>query len=183
MPEFSAYSCSKHALVGLMRSAAAEYAGKIRVNCINPATTDTPMVERFTQQWPEWQVGGLYCSTAAAATPSNWCACLGMWPCWLVQHCGSGSSMPSCHCRTAPQNMAMLLLVGSSWGGAADQPCTLLPEVCACGTRFEHGSLAGTADKLLFNNCLHTYIHIHWPICSCCAAYTGRLQCLHLLTA
>eukprot|EP00882_Tetradesmus_deserticola_P016758 GHRQ01017917.1.p2 GENE.GHRQ01017917.1~~GHRQ01017917.1.p2 ORF type:complete len:102 (+),score=27.67 GHRQ01017917.1:1264-1569(+) len=55
MPEFSAYSCSKHALVGLMRSAAAEYAGKIRVNCINPATTDTPMVERFTQQWPEWQ--------------------------------------------------------------------------------------------------------------------------------
>jgi NAD(P)-dependent dehydrogenase (short-subunit alcohol dehydrogenase family) len=56
MPEFAAYSCSKHALVGLMRSAAAEYAGRIRVNCINPATTDTPMVARFAQQWPEWQV-------------------------------------------------------------------------------------------------------------------------------
>lgn len=56
MPEFAAYSCSKHALVGLMRSAAAEYAGRIRVNCINPATTDTPMVARFAQQWPDWQV-------------------------------------------------------------------------------------------------------------------------------
>jgi NAD(P)-dependent dehydrogenase (short-subunit alcohol dehydrogenase family) len=40
MPEFSAYSASKHACVGLMRSAAAEYAPKgIRINCINPATT------------------------------------------------------------------------------------------------------------------------------------------------
>ena len=57
MPEFAAYSCSKHALVGLMRSAAAEYAGRIRVNCINPATTDTPMVARFAKQWPKWQVG------------------------------------------------------------------------------------------------------------------------------
>lgn len=55
MPEFAAYSCSKHALVGLMRSTAAEYAGRIPVNCINPATTDTPMVARFAQQWPDWQ--------------------------------------------------------------------------------------------------------------------------------
>lgn len=40
MPEFSAYSASKHALVGLMRSAAAECAPKgLRINCINPATT------------------------------------------------------------------------------------------------------------------------------------------------
>lgn len=57
MPEFGPYSASKHALVGLARSAALEYAGKLRVNCINPATTMTPMVERFSQRWPEWQVG------------------------------------------------------------------------------------------------------------------------------
>lgn len=56
MAEFGPYSASKHALVGLARSAAAEYAGRIRINCINPGTTDTPMVERFTQKWPEWQV-------------------------------------------------------------------------------------------------------------------------------
>jgi NAD(P)-dependent dehydrogenase (short-subunit alcohol dehydrogenase family) len=42
MPEFSAYSASKHALVGLMRSAAAECAPRgLRINCINPATTGT----------------------------------------------------------------------------------------------------------------------------------------------
>lgn len=56
MAEFSAYSASKHALVGLMRSTAAEYGPKdLRINCINPATTDTPMVARFASQWPEWQ--------------------------------------------------------------------------------------------------------------------------------
>jgi NAD(P)-dependent dehydrogenase (short-subunit alcohol dehydrogenase family) len=42
MAEFSAYSASKHALVGLMRSAAAECAPNgLRINCINPATTGT----------------------------------------------------------------------------------------------------------------------------------------------
>jgi NAD(P)-dependent dehydrogenase (short-subunit alcohol dehydrogenase family) len=56
MPEFAPYSASKHALIGLAKSCALEYAGKLRVNCICPATTDTPMVERFSKQWPEWQV-------------------------------------------------------------------------------------------------------------------------------
>lgn len=56
MPEFAPYSASKHALIGLARSAALEYAGRVRVNCVCPATTDTPMVARFAQQWPEWQV-------------------------------------------------------------------------------------------------------------------------------
>eukprot|EP00879_Flechtneria_rotunda_P011187 GHRR01011685.1.p1 GENE.GHRR01011685.1~~GHRR01011685.1.p1 ORF type:complete len:196 (+),score=58.58 GHRR01011685.1:169-756(+) len=55
MPEFCAYSASKHAVIGLARTAAAEYAGKIRINCINPATTDTPMIQRFTEKWPDWQ--------------------------------------------------------------------------------------------------------------------------------
>jgi NAD(P)-dependent dehydrogenase (short-subunit alcohol dehydrogenase family) len=75
MPEFSAYSCSKHALVGLMRSAAAEYAGRVRVNCINPATTDTPMVARYAKQWPEWQVG---CSCSFFHLHIHFFACLSL---------------------------------------------------------------------------------------------------------
>eukprot|EP00877_Chromochloris_zofingiensis_P004468 jgi/Chrzof1/14021/Cz08g21120.t1 len=55
MPEFSAYTASKHAIVGMAKSAAKEYAGKIRVNSINPGTTDTPMVQRFAEKWPDWQ--------------------------------------------------------------------------------------------------------------------------------
>merc|ERR1712176_855771 len=56
MPEFSPYSASKHAVIGLTRTAAKEYASRgIRINCICPSTTATPMVERFSQQWPDWQ--------------------------------------------------------------------------------------------------------------------------------
>eukprot|EP00037_Helgoeca_nana_P020474 m.203424 g.203424 ORF g.203424 m.203424 type:complete len:103 (-) comp25275_c0_seq1:459-767(-) len=56
MPEFSAYSASKHAMIGLTRTAAKEYAGNgIRVNAVCPSTTATPMVDRFTKQWPELQ--------------------------------------------------------------------------------------------------------------------------------
>ena len=44
-PNMSAYVASKHATVGLMRAAAVEGAPKgIRVNSVNPATIDTPMV-------------------------------------------------------------------------------------------------------------------------------------------
>jgi len=56
MAEFAAYSASKHAIIGLTRTAAKEYAGRgIRVNALCPSTTDTPMVQRFASQWPEWQ--------------------------------------------------------------------------------------------------------------------------------
>lgn len=56
MSEFSAYCASKHAIIGLTKTAALEYAKKnIRVNAVAPATTDTEMVERFTKRWPEWQ--------------------------------------------------------------------------------------------------------------------------------
>lgn len=56
MPEFACYSASKHAIVGLTRSAAQEYARDgIRFNALCPSTTDTPMVARFTERWPEWQ--------------------------------------------------------------------------------------------------------------------------------
>lgn len=56
MPEFSCYSASKHAIQGLTKSAAREYAADgIRVCSVCPSTTDTPMVQRFAEQWPEWQ--------------------------------------------------------------------------------------------------------------------------------
>jgi NAD(P)-dependent dehydrogenase (short-subunit alcohol dehydrogenase family) len=44
-PAFSAYSTSKHALIGLMRAAALEYgAYNVRVNCINPSSVDSRMM-------------------------------------------------------------------------------------------------------------------------------------------
>ncbi|MEM9775080.1 MAG: glucose 1-dehydrogenase [Chloroflexota bacterium] len=47
------YSASKHAVVGLTRSAAVEYGSKgIRVNCINPYIIKTPMVERTSSNLP-----------------------------------------------------------------------------------------------------------------------------------
>jgi NAD(P)-dependent dehydrogenase (short-subunit alcohol dehydrogenase family) len=47
-PNMSAYTASKHAVIGLMRSAALEGASKgIRVNTVNPATIDTPMVHEL----------------------------------------------------------------------------------------------------------------------------------------
>ena len=43
----SAYTASKRALVGLVQSAALDYAAKgIRVNTFIPGTTDTPLVRR-----------------------------------------------------------------------------------------------------------------------------------------
>ena len=56
MPEFASYSASKFAILGLTRSAAREYAADgIRCHAVRPSTTDTPMVARFAERWPEWQ--------------------------------------------------------------------------------------------------------------------------------
>jgi NAD(P)-dependent dehydrogenase (short-subunit alcohol dehydrogenase family) len=44
------YSASKHAVIGLTRSAALEYAKQgIRINSVSPAVTDTPMFDRFSE--------------------------------------------------------------------------------------------------------------------------------------
>ncbi len=46
-----AYCASKGAVVMMTRSLAADYAGKIRVNCICPGTVDTPFVEAYLEKY------------------------------------------------------------------------------------------------------------------------------------
>ena len=48
MQKLSAYIASKHAVVGLMKSATLEYAeNNIRVNTVCPTFVETPMVKKF----------------------------------------------------------------------------------------------------------------------------------------
>ncbi len=50
-PNLCAYTASKHAVIGLMRSAALEGAAqKIRVNTVNPSPIDTPMITALEQK-------------------------------------------------------------------------------------------------------------------------------------
>jgi NAD(P)-dependent dehydrogenase (short-subunit alcohol dehydrogenase family) len=52
-PKMSIYSASKHAVIGLTRSAAVEYAKKgIRVNAVCPAVIDTDMFRRAAESDP-----------------------------------------------------------------------------------------------------------------------------------
>lgn len=55
-PKGAAYTASKHAVVGLTKSAAVEYAKRgIRVNAVCPGYTDTPMVSNVTNIDPAMQ--------------------------------------------------------------------------------------------------------------------------------
>lgn len=47
LPMHASIAASKGAVEGLMRSLAAEWAPKIRVNCIAPALTETPLAAKF----------------------------------------------------------------------------------------------------------------------------------------
>ncbi|MCY4187778.1 MAG: SDR family NAD(P)-dependent oxidoreductase [Bryobacterales bacterium] len=46
-----AYCASKGALASMTRSLAADYAGRIRVNCVCPGTVDTPFVEAYLEKY------------------------------------------------------------------------------------------------------------------------------------
>jgi NAD(P)-dependent dehydrogenase (short-subunit alcohol dehydrogenase family) len=53
-PGVSAYVASKHAVVGLTRAAALEYAAKgIRINAVNPGTIRTPLLDPFIAAVPD----------------------------------------------------------------------------------------------------------------------------------
>ncbi len=50
VPNMSAYTASKHAVIGLMRSAAIEgAASNIRVNTVNPSPIDTRMIQSLEE--------------------------------------------------------------------------------------------------------------------------------------
>ncbi len=46
-----AYCASKGAVVSMTRSLAADYAGRLRVNCVCPGTVDTPFVEAYLDNY------------------------------------------------------------------------------------------------------------------------------------
>lgn len=71
LPGNPAYSASKHAVVGLTRNAAIDYAPHgIRVNAVNMAQTDTPMVRR-AYDFVKWaQARGLGSGMASAKSRS-----------------------------------------------------------------------------------------------------------------
>ncbi len=64
----AAYNASKHAILGLSKTAALDYAAQnIRVNAVCPGIVDTPMMDRFGGNTPEGKAQEL--ANAAAVQP------------------------------------------------------------------------------------------------------------------
>jgi NAD(P)-dependent dehydrogenase (short-subunit alcohol dehydrogenase family) len=61
MPGAGPYVASKHAVIGLTKNAALEYAKQnIRVNAVAPAAIETPMFDRFTESVPRDMLAALH---------------------------------------------------------------------------------------------------------------------------
>ncbi len=61
MPGAGPYVASKHAVIGLTKNAALEYAKQgIRVNAVAPAAIETPMFDRFTESVPRDLLASLH---------------------------------------------------------------------------------------------------------------------------
>lgn len=60
-PGVSLYVASKHAVIGLTKNAALEYAKRgIRINAVAPAAIETPMLDRFTEAVPKDMLASLH---------------------------------------------------------------------------------------------------------------------------
>jgi NAD(P)-dependent dehydrogenase (short-subunit alcohol dehydrogenase family) len=79
---FVAYSASKHAILGVTRTAALEYAASgIRVNAVCPAMIDTPMMDRTFAMLPGFRELLLQFLPAARMGTSDEVAAAVAWLC------------------------------------------------------------------------------------------------------
>jgi NAD(P)-dependent dehydrogenase (short-subunit alcohol dehydrogenase family) len=61
MPGATVYVASKHAVIGLTKSTALEFAKQnIRINAVSPGGVDTAMLDRFTQTIPKAALEGMH---------------------------------------------------------------------------------------------------------------------------
>lgn len=78
----SAYAASKHAVIGLTRSAALENAGRgIRVNAVCPGLTETPMLDRLDQANPRFRSAALAVSPGSRWMRPEGVAAMVVWLC------------------------------------------------------------------------------------------------------
>lgn len=78
----SAYCASKHAVIGLTKSVALEYAGSgIRVNAVCPGGVETPMLKRYIRRLPKDKVRSLGFPPVGRGGDPNEVAGLVTWLC------------------------------------------------------------------------------------------------------
>ena len=94
-PMLPAYGASKHAVVGLTKSAALGYATQaIRVNAVCPGFIDTPMVDRFIEQMPEMTDGVQQAAPAGRIGQPEEVAAAVVWLCSDAASFVTGAAVP-----------------------------------------------------------------------------------------